>query len=152
MKNWLRWLILLVMAISPISNNIDKYILFEFLTISNCKFNNPIDKFWLICVDMNDGSLNRFCNVCAVKACSSFSRSSCETDLIVCYNMNGSIDIVMIQITHLKALENYTLTCNSSVSMNQNTQNIFLRLFSILNSLNMSHYDRVNCFKMRRVW
>lgn len=136
------------MSVSPISDYIDKNIFFKLLAISDCHFNHLVDQLRLICIDMNDGCLDGFSHVCAVKTSPCLCWGCSETDLIVSYDVNDSVYVIMIQVRHLETFVNDTLTSDCSITVNQHSQALFLVLQGIFNSLNMTHNDWIHSLQM----
>lgn len=60
-------LILLIMSISPISDDINEDVLLEFLAIGHCNFHALVEDIRLICVYVNDRGIYGFGNFSAVK-------------------------------------------------------------------------------------
>jgi hypothetical protein len=84
------WLILLIMSPSSISNNIDKNILFEFLSISYSNFHALIKNIWLITIHMNNWNINCFGNFSTIEWWSTLMWIRCETYLIIKNYVNDS--------------------------------------------------------------
>lgn len=122
----LRWLVGLGVSVSPVPDNVDENILLELHAIIHCKLNNFIDALRFISVDVDDRALSRFADVAGIKASSGFRRSCSETDLVVCDDMNDSIDVVGIQSRLLDRLVDNPLTCSSSITMKNDSQCLFL--------------------------
>jgi len=94
---------------------------------------------------MDDWSLNSLGNVSAIQTTSSLSGGGRESDLIISDDMDGSIDVIVIEVGHLKTLINNSLTSYSSITVNNNTQSTSFVSKSILDCLNMSHNNWISC-------
>ena len=110
-----------VVSVSSIPDDINKNIFLVSLTIFNRKFQHFVNKFRFISIDMDDRSLDGLGNTCTVKSSSGLSWSGCESYLVICHNMDDSIDAIVLRISQLKALEHDSLTCYSCISMNNHS-------------------------------
>ena len=118
---YVRGLVLLVVAVTAIADYVDEDVFVELLTILYGDLHCLVHKLWLISVHVKYWSLDRFCDVSTIKTSSGFGRSCSKTNLIICYDMDDTIGLIMRKISHLKAFINYTLPSNSCITMNQNT-------------------------------
>lgn len=100
---------------------------------------------------MDDRCLDGLSHICAVKTSPCFCWGCSETDLVVSYDMDDSVYVVMVQVGHLEAFINDSLAGNCSITVNQHSQTFFLILQCILNSLNMTHDDWIHSLQMRRI-
>jgi hypothetical protein len=89
---WLskKWLILLIMPISPITNNINKYIFFKFETIFQSYPNTSINYRRLISIDMKNRRPNNFSNFSTIITWSTLRRISCKSNLVIQNNMDNT--------------------------------------------------------------
>lgn len=76
-------LILFIMSISSVSNNIDKDVLLEFLTISDCYPHTLIKNVRLVSIYMDHGGINCLSNLSAIEWGSWLMRRGGKTDLVV---------------------------------------------------------------------
>ena len=118
----LRRLILFVVAVPPIAYDVHKDIFMELFSEFECHLHSLVHHLWFIGVDVNDRSLDRLCHVCAIKTGSGLGRCSCESNLVICDDVNDSVRLVVIQVAHLETLVNYALPCNCSISVNEDPQ------------------------------
>lgn len=139
------------MSVSPVSDDIDKDVFFELLAIRYCHFDHLVHQLRLIGVDMDDRRLDGLSHVCAVKTSPCFCWGCRKTDLVVSYDMDDTINVVMVQVGHLEAFINDSLAGNCSITVNQHGQALFLILQCIFNSLNVTHDDWINSLQMRRI-
>ena len=103
-------LILLIMAKPSVTNNVNEDVAFKLLSELERHSNSSINQLRLICIYVNDGGLDWFGHICTIEASSSLSWGRCEADLVVCYNVNHSPDLVLFQLLHLKSLIYDSLT------------------------------------------
>lgn len=88
-------LILLVMSVSPVPYNVNKDILMELLSVLDSYVHGFMDKLWLVSIYVNDWGLNWFGNVSAIKSSPGLGWSSCETNLVIGYDMNNTVRLIM---------------------------------------------------------
>ena len=79
----------LIMAISSITNDVNKNILVESLSVFDCEFAYSVDSFWIISIDVNYRAIKRLSDVTAVKRTSSIYWICREANLIVYNHMDG---------------------------------------------------------------
>ncbi len=84
------WLILLVVAISPKSDNVDEDILLEFLSILNCDLHAFVQNIRLITIYVNNWSIDCLCYLCAVVGRSALLGVCSKTDLVVQNYVNNA--------------------------------------------------------------
>lgn len=135
---------MLIVPISPIPDNINEDVLGESLPVLHCNLHNLADNLWLIGIHVDNGGLNSLGDICAIETCPSFGWGCCETDLVICDNMDHSVICVMAQIGHLEALVNNSLASKCSITMNENGHGIatfgtFLIIYTILDGLYVTH-------------
>lgn len=143
-------LIQLIVTHSSVSNNINNDIRAEYLSVLSSDLEHSANIIDAIGVNVENRSIDGFSNVSAVKPSSSVVRSSSETNLVVSYDMDGTSNSVVLKILHLHALVNNTLTSESSISMEDNRNNLgsVVVLIVMLFSSSSSHHNRVHAFKV----
>lgn len=148
-------LIELVVTHLSVANEVDDNIFAESLSVLSSNFEGLGDVFHAVGIDVENGGINGLCNIGSVDTRSGAIRSGRKSNLVVDDDMESSTDGVVLEILHLEALENDTLTSHSGVTVDDNRDNlltVFLRSTQeVLLSAGSSSHDRVHSFEMRRV-
>lgn len=84
------------MSVSSIPDYVDKYVLVEPLPIVDRNLHRLVNKLWLVPVYVNNWRLDRLCYIGAVQSCSGLGGGSCESDLVVCDDVDHAIKLVVL--------------------------------------------------------
>lgn len=83
-------LILLVVSVPSVAHDVDEDVALEFLAILDGKSDSLVNQLWLIAVYVNDRRHCGLSDICAIQTRAGLGRGGCETDLVVCYDMDHS--------------------------------------------------------------
>lgn len=113
---------MLIVSVPSVTNNIYENIFMELLSILEGNMHSFVDELGLVSIDMNNWCLNRFGNISTVKASSSFCWGRRKSNLVIGYDMNNSVRLIMGQVAHLQAFVHDTLPGHCSVTVDQDAQ------------------------------
>lgn len=139
------------MAVSAVPNYIDKDIFFKLKSIVYCHLYSLIHFLRLVSVHMNNWSLDRSGHISAIESASGLSRGSGEADLIVGDNVDGSVDVIVIQVGHLQAFIHDSLASYGCITMNNDSHASLVVFKSILDCSYVAHNYWIHCFQVRRI-
>ena len=117
-------LILLVVAVSAVSYNVDENIFFELESVFDCNFHDSLQKGRLVGVDVEHGCSDNFGNLGTVVARTTLLGVCCEPDLVIHHNVNNSFWSVVFQILHFSGFINNPLPGNCCISMHNHSQGL----------------------------
>lgn len=123
-------LINFIMTIFSIAYQVHHNIFFKLLSIGYTKLHYSVNVFNVFRIDMNNGSIKRFCDIRAVFWWTRVNWPCCISYLVVSYEMYCPFNLEFWHLTQTKCLINYSLSRNCWISMNLNIQNL---LFFIVN-------------------
>jgi len=141
------------MSQSPVANHIDNYILSKDLPVLSSNFEHSANIIHIVSVHMENGRINGFCDIRAIKAGPGVMRRRRESDLVVGDHVDGSSDGVVVEILHLHGLENDALSSEGRVSVQQDGHDLsaIVILLVMLLSTHSAHHDGVDALQMRGV-
>ncbi len=149
---WLceHWLIKLVMAEATIADEIDNNIVFELLSVFCCELKGCDNFVETISIDVEDRAVQCLCEIRRVDTRARFVWVCCKADLVIDNDMNCTTNFVVLQVNHLHGLVDDTLTCERSISVNENgnyTSSVVI-FEDVLEGTGLTKDDWINSFKM----
>ena len=122
------------------------------LSVLGCSLEHEINILHTVSIDMKDRSINSFSEIWTINSRSSFVWSSCESNLIVDNNMNGSTNSIILKILHLHGFVYNSLSRKSCITMDENWANFTSSCWvttKVLFGSDFSHDDWVDALEMR---
>src|SRR3712207_4301894 len=117
------------MAVLPVTNHIDEDVAVEFLAIAGRNLNTFNNCLYVVTIHMKYRSLDGRCETGRIIGSSCVVEISGKTDLVVDYKMDGATGVISFQATHLQHFINNSLSCNRSISMNENRHDLVILAF-----------------------
>lgn len=142
------------MTESSVTDYVYDNVSLEFLSVFSSHHCNFADIFNAISINVEDWSSLSFSDIGAVQTGSALNWIRGETNLVVHNDMNCASSLVVGQLRHLHRLVNNSLSCKSSISVNQdwcNLLSLVSSLHEMLFSSSSSKYDWVDCLQVRWV-
>lgn len=96
------WLIEFVVSVLSVSDDIDDNILLEFLSVLEGQFEDLVNKFWSISVNVEDWSLNGFSQISTIERSSILCWNSGKTNLVIDNNMNETSTLIAFKVLELE--------------------------------------------------
>ena len=111
-------LIALVVPMTSIAFQIDKYIGVELLPVLKGKANSMYQCFGFVAIDMENGCFYYLGYIGAVGTAAGIAVIGCETNLVVYHYMDSATRLVTSELRHLNAFVNNSLRGNGGIAMN----------------------------------
>lgn len=156
------------MSVESVANDVDHDVLMEGVAVVNSEFEDCIDDFRFISVDVEDRRFNSFHNIGGVETSAVFLRGCREANLVVHDDVDNSFRGVSVQRLHLKTFVDNTLSGERGVTVHQHSEGSISKQYrysvsypcllfaliilgEVLESSHAAHSDRVDSLEMRRV-
>ena len=109
---WLghRRVIAFVVSAATVANDVDYYVLFEFLSVIESKLRYSNYCLRVIAIDVEDWSLNRLCNIGCVNRGSGILGQGGKSNLVVHHDVDGATNLVTLKLAHLHGFRDNALT------------------------------------------
>jgi hypothetical protein len=139
------------MSWSSVPNNVYEYVLLELLSVFSCNHAYLSYCFNVVSIYMENRAVNWLSNVGGMQGWSAVLWDCGESDLVVDYNMNWSSWWVVLKVTHLERLIDYSLSSTRCISMDEYSSNLIsvLIIEIMLLSSDSSTDNWVYTFQMR---
>src|SRR5579885_2595457 len=112
----------LIVAPAPVADKIDQDILVELVAIGVRQANGRQTGIGVIGIDMNDGNLEALCQIAGEMRRAAILRLGGKTKLVVENDVDGTTDLIALQLPHIQSLSDHALARECGVAMNENRQ------------------------------
>jgi len=140
------------MAELPVTDQVDDNVTVEFLSELSGEFEGSLDILHRVSVDVENWRVNSLGNVGSIDTGSCLAGVSCETNLVVDNNVDGSTNLIVVERLHLQLLKDDTLTSHSSVTVHDDGNHFvsarFVAAERVLLSADAAHNHGVNSFQV----